>query len=387
MRIALVTLRFAAPGGVETTVAALARGFRQAGEEVTVYASDLYDEGRWERRTEFPPEVEGVPVRWFPVHRKLVPGVTMPLFVGLIDALGKDRPDLIHAHSHRYGHVLESAIAAHGRRIPFVVSPHYHPADRGEPAHKRLLLRGQDFLFGSTVYREARALIVETALESRALQEFAPARKLHVVPPGIDLPGWSDPALDAGVPSPASLPDRYFLFAGRIAPNKGLEHLFAAAAQLPADARLPIVLMGKDWGERPRLEELARKLGIESRLIWLGHVSEPGIYRRVFRRAVGLVLPSEYEAFGLVLLEAMAAGIPIVATAVGGVPEVLEGGRSGELVPYGDAAALALAMASMATGREGVRSTTARATERVQEFGLDRMIDRHLVIYRAAAGA
>ncbi|HUI38645.1 MAG TPA: glycosyltransferase, partial [Thermoplasmata archaeon] len=86
MRIAQVAFRFDAPGGVETTVRELARRLQAAGDAVEVYASDLYDEARWERRA-FPPEVEGIPVHRFRAHRRLLPGLTLPMLVGLVDAL------------------------------------------------------------------------------------------------------------------------------------------------------------------------------------------------------------------------------------------------------------------------------------------------------------
>lgn len=383
MRIAQVTLRFDAPGGVETNVREVCRRLRAAGEEVTVYASDLYDESRWERRGDFPPVVDGVPVRRFEVRRRLIPGLTMPMMVGLVEALAESGSDVIHAHSHRYGHVLEAAAVAERRGIPLVVSMHYHPADRGEPPLKRGLLRLQDFGFGSTAYRVARALVVETQLEARRVEEFAPADRIRVIPPGIDLAEWQDPAGDRW-PSPP-LPDRYLLFLGRVAPNKGIPLLLEAMARLPPAERLPLVLMGRDWGERERLESLAQRLGLGPSLLWLGHVADRGAYRAVVRRAAAVVLPSEWEAFGLVLLEAMAAGTPVVATAVGGVPEVLEAGRAGRLVPYGDAEALAAALRAVENDRPETARLVREGLEVARRLDWSECARRHLELYRSLA--
>ncbi len=188
MKIVHVTLRFDAPGGVETTVLETTRRLRDLGEEVEVYASDLYDEARWERRTDFRPEVDGVPVRRFPVRKRLMPRFTLPLMVGLIDALADSGADVIHAHSHRYGHVLQAALVARRCRIPLVVSTHYHPADRRETPFNRGLLRVEDVGFGATAYRVARALVAESELEARLVREFAPSGKLRVIPPGSTSP-------------------------------------------------------------------------------------------------------------------------------------------------------------------------------------------------------
>ncbi|MCI4339295.1 MAG: glycosyltransferase family 4 protein [Thermoplasmata archaeon] len=380
MRIVQVTLRFDAPGGVETMVREISRRLRSDGDDVQVFASDLYDEGRWETRSNFPPVVDGIPVRRFPVRKRLVPGLTLPMMVGLIDALRETHPDIIHAHSHRYGHVLESAAAAERLDIPLVISTHYHPADLREPRGKRALLRLQDVGFGATAYRIARALVVETEFEAALVRQFAPANRIRIVPPGIDLSAWDSTQNDP--PLPASLPHEYFLFVGRVATNKGLPTLLEAVARLDPGDRRPLVLMGRNWGEQSKLEAQARKLGISDDVRFLGHISDPGEYRAVIRGARAMVLPSEYEAFGLVLLEAMAARTPIVATAVGGVPEVLEHGRLGRLVPYGDPGALAVAMLAVGREPEETRRRVGAAAQQVRNYDWSVTTARLRAVYR-----
>jgi len=384
VRIVHVTLRFDAPGGVETNVREIGRRLHEAGVDVQVYASDLYDEGRWERRSDFRAEVDGVPVRRFPVRKRLIPGLTMPTMIGLVEALSNSGADLIHAHSHRYGHVLLSAAVAAERHIPLVISTHYHPADLVEPPVKRGLLRIQDVGFGASAYRVARALVVETEHEAELVREFAPADRIHVIPPGIDLAAWATPGLD--VPPQGILPPDYALFVGRIASNKGLPTLLKALSRLAPAERIPIALMGQDWGERPALEAQARSLGISGTVHFLGHVRDPGQYRAIIRGARALVLPSEYEAFGLVLLEAMVARTPIVATAVGGVPEVMEHGQAGRLVPYADAPALADALRAVSEDAEETQRRVRWASERVRAYDWSVAAGRHLALYRKLQG-
>lgn len=382
MKIGIVSLRFDAPGGVETSVRETATRLVRAGHAVEVFASDLYDEGRWERRSDFPAEVEGVRVHRFPVYKRLVPGLTLPLMPGLIDALRRSEVEVLHAHSHRYGHVLQSAAVAHATGRSLVVSTHYHPADRREPPFKRGLLRTQDFGFGISAYRVARALVVETRREAGLVAEFAPARKIRVIPPGIDLEEWRTASAGARIDG---LPLRYLLYSGRIASNKGLPILFQALATLPPASRIPLVVMGPDWGERASLERLAAQLGIGPSLVWLGPVADRSTYQAVMRGASAFVLPSEYEAFGLVLLEAMAAGVPVVATSVGGVPEVLDGGRFGRLVPYGQVAPLASAILQLLTDESAARQLAAEGRRRVEAFTWDTTVKRSLALYREVA--
>jgi glycosyltransferase involved in cell wall biosynthesis len=387
MRIALVVLRFDAPGGVETTARQLAHGYASRGHEVEIFASDLYDEGSWDRRRDFAPTFEGMPVHRFDVYKRILPRVTFVTMPGLMRALVAARPDVIEAHSHRYGQVLESAAVSLATGIPLVVGPHFHPADVRASAYKRGILRAQDHAFGMTAYRVARFLVVETRTEAEQLAEFSPREKIRVVPPGLELDEWL-----GAEPPPATtehlgrLPELFWLYAGRIAENKGIDFLLEAYARIPPAERLPIVLMGKDWGEGPRLGAQAGRLGIARELTWLGHVPTRAEYRAVFRRASALVLPSEYEAFGFVLMEAMAVGIPIVATAVGAVPEVLEQGRLGELVRFGDVAGLGAALRALRADPERWRERIARGRARVRELSVDRMVDGHLALYREALG-
>ncbi len=378
-----MTLRFDAPGGVETTVREISRRQREQGDEVEVFASDLVDEGHWQRGSQFRPTVDGVPVRRFPVRRQALPGLTLPSMVGLIDALSKSGADVVHAHSHRYGHVLQAAVVARRTGVPLVVSTHYHPADRWEPGWKKGALRAEDFLFGAGAYRTARRLVVESELERDQVARFAPAERLVVVPPGIDLAEWAHPEADRA--DGLSLPSDYLLFVGRLASNKGLPTLFEAIAQIPPTDRLPLVLMGPPWGEDDVLRARARALGVDRGLVWLGEVPDRKVYRAVLRGARALVLPSAWEAFGLVLLEAMAARVPIVATSVGAVPEVLERGADGRLVPYGDPRALAGALLAVRDDPE----TTARALDRgsARARGLDwsTSVARLRDVYRSAS--
>ena len=174
---------------------------------------------------------------------------------------------------------------------------------------------------------------------------WAPA-KVRVVPNGVDLkrfaPRPPSSALRASLGVPPSAP--VALSIGRHVPEKGYRHLVDAAA-LVERARPGVhwVLVG-DGELRSELEARARRLGLESRVHftgWRDDVADVLALSDVF------VLPSQSEGFGRVLVEAMAMGRAIVATAVGGVPDVVLAGRTGLLVQPADPVALADAVRAL----------------------------------------
>ncbi len=128
------------------------------------------------------------------------------------------------------------------------------------------------------------------------------------------------------------------LFVGRLVPGKGVEALLDAFAQSP---HIHALILG-DGPLRAALEAQARRLSIHAH--FLGHIDEPSCY---YRMVDFCVLPSEMEALPMVLIEAAAHGLPVIATAVGGIPEVVKDGETGLLIPYGDSVALLTALGAM----------------------------------------
>ena len=145
-------------------------------------------------------------------------------------------------------------------------------------------------------------------------------------------------------------------WAGRIVADKGLPDLFEAIAALRAegiDATLDVIGDGPD---RPALEDRARRLELDGAIRWTGYVGSRELYLARLRAADLFVLPSRAEGVPKVLVEAMAAGLPIVATTVGAVTGLLDAGRLGHIVPPGDVRALTDAIRRLqADPRERIR--------------------------------
>ncbi len=194
--------------------------------------------------------------------------------------------------------------------------------------------------------------VVATSLHSkeRIREDYGVAEeRIRVVPEPIDLARW-DRALSLAVHAapaagsvrapgePASI-----LCVAHLYPRKDVATLLEAVARLPAGVVLRVVGTGP---ERGRLEERARSLGISARVELAGHVPFDRLAAE-YRRADVFCLPSRQEGFGIVFLEAMAAGLPIVAARAAAVPELVREGETGALVPPGDAPALAAALRTL----------------------------------------
>ena len=199
-----------------------------------------------------------------------------------------------------------------------------------------------------------------------------PATKVETIHYGLDgLPeAWGENPPD-DVPAGA----RVLLAISRLTEQKGIDVAVRALPSLPDDTVLVVLGEGP---ERPTLEALARQLGVERRVFLPGRVPDVAAW---LRRATVLVHPARWEGFGLGVLEAMLAGLPVVASNVSSLPELVVDGETGILVRPDDSPALALGVARAleeperlgAAGRERARS----------EFSVARMSGRTAELYRS----
>jgi len=168
---------------------------------------------------------------------------------------------------------------------------------------------------------------------------------------------------------------------GRLDAVKGHDLLVKAFARLHAsDGRLRLLLVG-DGPERSRLASLARTLGVEPCVEFVGYQANVAPW---LNRMDCFVLPSHYEGCSNALLEAMAVGLPVIATAVGGNPELIENGVSGWLIPDGDEAALVEAIRRVCVNPDLAQAMATRARARVQaQFNVNQMVEETVAVYRS----
>lgn len=196
------------------------------------------------------------------------------------------------------------------------------------------------------VARDSERIIAATEFERVELVKRygIPSRKIDVVPCGVDL-GLFRPLDKEQSRISLNLGSNHFvvLFVGRFAQLKRIDRIIQSLVYLRHLDGIRLVIVGGDGNGAPeesRLRRLSRQLGLDDRVAFVGRV-EQGILPVYYSAADVLVLPSEYESFGLVGLEALACGLPVVATPVGAYSTILQQGLTGHILTDGTAESIA----------------------------------------------
>ncbi|GAA4193873.1 glycogen synthase [Gryllotalpicola kribbensis] len=245
--------------------------------------------------------------------------------------------DIVHSHTWYANGAGHIAKLLHG--IPHVVTAHSLEPLRPWKAEQL----GGGYRVSSwieqTAYEAADAVIAVSEGMRRDILRSYPAidpAKTHVVYNGIDLSAWQpNPDRDAARALGVD-PDRpAVVFVGRITRQKGLPYLLRAAKSLPADVQLVLCAGAPDTPEiMAEVQGLVAELQAErSGVVWIEQILPRDQLTAVLSASTVFVCPSVYEPLGIVNLEAMACGLPVVGTATGGIPEVVVDGVTGRLVP------------------------------------------------------
>jgi phosphatidylinositol alpha-mannosyltransferase len=341
------------PGGVQDQVVGLAKSLTRRGHEVVVIA---------------PGSVTDRTIRSVGVGRSFryrVNGSVAPIApqptaaVRALMAIARCRLDVLHLHEPMAPSITLPALIAH--QAPVVGT--FHAAGDHTPypvfaPPLRMLARRLD----------ARVAVSQSARELAAMHMPG---EYEVLFNGIDLHPFEGPQ-----PSRTERPT--VLFLGRHDPRKGLDVLLRAALSLPPDVLLWVAGDGPDTSHLHRLHH-----GPNVR--WLGRISDAEKVRRM-RSAWAVCAPSLHgESFGIVLLEAMAAGTPLVASDLPGYRSLTDDGRAAVLVPPGDAAALAAALRRVLAAPPGPSAAVQHGKVLAAACSIDRLAGCYEQLYRRVA--
>lgn len=360
----LATLGGADAGGQNVHVAALARALAGEGHEVVVYTRR--DDPRSPDEVVFCPGVTVVHVPAGPAERlpkdELLPHMR-EMGRNLAELWRSDPPEVVHSH------FWMSAIAAlaglRGLDVPLVHTFHALGTVKRRHQGKKDTSPPERIRFERAICRDADHIVATSGEEVVELGQMGAARsKITVVPCGVDTELFHP----NGPEAPRSGRPR-LLAVGRMVERKGFDLAIAALRGVP-DAELLVVggpareRLGED-PEARRLAAVARRYGVEDRVEFLGSVPQDRM-PALLRSADALVCTPWYEPFGIVALEAMACGRPVVATAVGGLKDTVIEGTTGVLVRPARPAELARALRELLADPIRLEGLGVAGRERVQ---------------------
>jgi glycosyltransferase involved in cell wall biosynthesis len=356
-----------AVGGVEAVVETLSRRFLASGHDTAIWCTTLaaFRGGPLPEGTS---EINGLEIRRFPARqsRRFLLDPYHVRWQGLSPALSAEAGAAIfHLHPFPASHVM-SALATLPKGGAVVITPHHEVASL---KRYQRLWRGKRIL-GALLQAAGRypalCLGLHTILEADYWKEIGwPPAQIRVIPNGVELAEFDDlpeaAIAEAGKLWPPA--KNKLLFVGRLDEAKGIDLLLRALAPLP-DAALLIV--GPDAGVGEKLKQLSRELNLADRVNFAGAISRT-LVCGAFRACDIFVLPSRYgENFGIVAIEAMAAGKPVVVSDCGGLPTLVTQGENGLLFPAGETGLLQTSLAKLLASPEMRRSLGAAGRKKAE---------------------
>jgi glycosyltransferase involved in cell wall biosynthesis len=361
-----------AQGGMRAHLLRLMRHFRERGDEMIVAAPEE-EEAAW-REFLGPGAFRAVPISDRP-H----PAQDLRAARALAAILQETRPELLHAHGYRAAWVSAFAALLDSSLAPPILATAHNllPAHPSLPGALAMRL---------TARRVSRWIAITEAVEKTLEGAGVPASRIATIPNGIDADALkpaprSEVRGELGIPPDAPTA----IVIGRLEPNKGVGDALRAFAMLRRAHPAARLLIAGEGPDRGGLEDAARSLGLGDSARFLGWRDDAA---SLLAASDVCLIPSRAEGQSLVALEAMALGVPVVASAVGGLPEMIRHEATGLLVPPRDPPALALS-ADRLLKDDGLRASVTRAASREarERWSESEMLRRTEATYRSLACA
>lgn len=359
-------------GGIAPHVAHLAQAQAALGHEVSVITQG--DPGatveagvRVIRRAASPPHLEfaeATLLAW-------VAGLNNSLSAALVSL--RQAPDVVHVHDWVTSYTAAIALA---QGYPVVATMHSTEAGRHQGWIPTPLAASVHELEAWLAGMASQIITCSTQMAWEVDRQFPAAGQITVVPNGVSAADWRTVRRPQGTPT--------LVYAGRLEWEKGLFDLVDA---LPTLRRrfpgLKLVVAGRG-GQQEALVAHLKKRRASPAVHWAGQVSQPEL-RELFGSADAVVVPSRYEPFGIVALEAAATGAPLVLADIGGLAEIADGGRSALTFPPGDVTGLTAAISTVLTDPQAAAARARHAAASLQtRFAWPAIAAQTVDIYRQA---
>lgn len=324
----------------------------------------------------------GVPTTVLPKHRIRQPHRFALALVELARILSRERIDVVHCNGDTL--LLYGALAARWRHVPCVWHV-YEPVVTGGSPYTRFLYEAQRRL------RAAWTIFGTAAVEESYLRDYPELGPSSAIMPGVDVDELNRGADPVAARRALGIPDHapILLLIARVQRSKGQRELVEAVAELRGAFAPPhVVFCGgaavmTDEDYHDEVVDTVKRLGLDGRVHFTGHVPDE-TKKNLLAAATVLVHPAHREAFGIAVVEGMAAGKPVVVTDAIGPTSIVRGSGAGEIVKARDVAALAAALARRLENPEESREMGRLGQIRAREqYGVGKMVEKVEAVYRA----
>lgn len=352
MRIALITHTFVPEliGGREKHVESLAKVLGEK-DEVFVFTGSNTNKVTREIKDNY--TVYRIPSISITLSKN--PLQVYRIIPSFLKVLSSEEIDILHAHE--YGHFTSDISAVYSKITtkPLVLTIHGYVIN----SKLKLLKKIYDETLGRFEIQTARKIIATSrSLKDEIINSYN-IHNIEIISNGIFLNQFQHGSLKR---------EELIISVGRILPRKGFSYLVDAAEEIIRDhPHVKIMIIGPDGGDEQNIIKKINNKNLKDNVVLKGTISDEMLLSLLSKSSL-FVIPSLYEPFGIVALEAMAAGCPIVATNVGGLSEIIDHNRTGLLVPPANSKALADSIGLLLDNRELAEKLAKNAKEKVREF-------------------
>jgi len=316
-------------GGVEKVMEELALRQVKQGHEVHIFCCDSDKYKRIKNKEEI---IDGVHIHrsryWFRLS------LSTFIWPGLLLKLSKYNFDIIHSHVSGHAYVLFAGIISKLKKTPHIHTTHCPWTDAFRPLTVRIPLFFTNLFLNKFAFKLCTKIIPITPWEIPILKKWIKYKnKIKVIPNGMDKIFFKK-ILPNDFKKQHNIKGKMILFFGRLNITKGPEKFVLAAKEILKERKdLTFVLVGPDEGMKSKIQEMIKD---EEKIILLGPIKDRKEIAKMYQSAEIYVLPSYREGLPLTIFEAMASGLPIVASPVNGIPYEMKEPENGFFVKYGD---------------------------------------------------
>jgi len=319
----------------------------------------------------------GIQVSRLPMRRSIHPPSDWFCYRQLRQIIADWKPHVVHSHSSKAGFLAR--VAARGLGCANIYSPHCFAFQMRFGSLRQCFYRHLERVAGR--YTDVLVLPCESQREVAVRAQVVPSERIAIVPTGVRASDYQSTCDRQHIRTAMGIDEQTSAIGvvAALSPQKGYRYLLEAMQKVLQNTEAVLLVAGSGVLQ-PALVAQAQKLGIADRVRWLGHRED---VPELLHALDLFVLPSLWEGLPYALLEAMAAGVPIVATAIAGNVDLIDGHNTGWLAPVADAHGLSeVLLQPLAEPAETARRAAVAQKLVTEKYSLDAMIEHHVRLYR-----